>query len=125
MALKADYRNIKGFKYKCYRKIGDDYYVDPKTQSLALATVYIGISEISENTIDEFWRRLDAWQRAFGPMCSVPDNRTRKGWREHRLSYKDLRNHIGLETNAATKTNAAFNRRLIELMRRESEYAAV
>ena len=125
MALTCDYRKIKGFKTRCYKKIGGKYHTHPITQALVFATVYIGMSEISEKTILEFWRRIDAWQRAFGPMVEMPDRRTKYGWRTQMLTYEDICNHMGLETNAANQTKAFFNKKLTETLRREAEYATL
>ena len=125
MALTCDYRKIKNFKSRCYKKIGGKYHTHPITQALVFATVYIGMSEITLDNAREFWRRIDAWQRGFGPMCEVPDNRTKSGWRKHMLTYQNIRDHIGLETNAATSTRAQFNRRFMELLSREAEYATL
>ena len=125
MALTTDYRKIKNFKTRCYKKYAGQFYTHPITQCLALSTVYIGLNEITDKNIGEFWRRIDAWQRGFGPMCDVADGRTKSGWRTRMLTYQDIRNHIGLETNAAPKTKAYFNRRFMELLRREAEYATL
>lgn len=125
MALTTDIRKIKNFKRKCYTKHAGQFYTHPVTQCLLFSTCYIGMNEITEGNAAEFWRRIDAWQRGFGPMCQVADGRAKSGWRNRMLTYADIRNHIGLETNASIKTNPQFNRRFIELLRREAEYAAL
>jgi len=125
MALTTDIRKIKNFKRKCYKKYAGQVYTHPVTQSLFFSTCSIGMNEITEDNAAEFWRRIDAWQRGFGPMCQLADGRTKSGWRNRMLTYADIRNHIGLETNAAVKTKAHFNRRFMELLRREAEYATL
>lgn len=125
MALVAEYNQIKGFKSLCYQKAGDGYRLKPITQTLVFATMYIHMDSITKENWKDFYRRIAAWEKVFGPSSSVPDRRRKSRWREQYITPKDVHNHIGLTVNVMPKSDAYFYKRLVTMLRREVEYATL
>jgi hypothetical protein len=78
----------------------------PVTQALTFLTMGIGMNSITEKNWKEFYDRVNTWERTVGPQL----------WRGD-ISKDDPRNwitplevymHIGLGTNASSKTDAQF-----------------
>lgn len=118
MALLAEYDQIKGFKSLCYEKVDEGLRLNPITQTLVFSTMYIFMDSITEKNWEQFYERIGAWERAFGPMTSIMDRRFKKMWREQYITPKDVRDHIGLSVNVAPKSDAYFNRHLAKVLRR-------
>lgn len=119
MALLADYRQIKGYKSRCYREIGAGHVLKPITRTLVFSTMTIFMDRITEANWKEFYGRLAAWEQAFGGMTVFPDKRYKHGYRLQRITHKDVRDHIGLTVNVAPKSDAFFYRSLVKAIRRE------
>lgn len=80
----------------------DTMAVDPETKdypaiskALIFLTGYVGIDEITEENAWRFWVRVNAWERVVGPMIFGPDHDT-----PYSITIEDVREHIGLRTNA-------------------------
>lgn len=77
----------------------------PITDSLIWATMIVGIGQITEKTVDEFARRLAAYQAIDGGMI------LREGGRIH-ITREDVERHIGLRTNVTKESAATFNAKI-------------
>lgn len=64
------------------------------SQTLIFSTMMAGIGEISEKTAEEFYARIDLYQRLHGALMQGPDGPV-PVTREHVFA------HIGLKTNAS------------------------
>lgn len=71
-------------------------YLKPKTEALIWMTMGIKMGQITEKTCEEFYARTSLTQRHDG----VPQ--------EYRITYEDVRAHIGLSTNVHKDTWAQF-----------------
>lgn len=74
---------------------------NPVTNTLVWWTIPLGMWEITEKNVDEFWQRLSLWQAVAGPSLGNQDGDI---W----LTRDDVVAHIGLTTNATSKTKAEF-----------------
>ncbi len=72
------------------------------TEALIWRTVSIGINEITERNAEEFAVRCHMYQEVYSGMD---------------ITYADIHRRIGLRTNAASITTAAFNKGMITAMR--------
>lgn len=73
----------------------DGYWI-PEFQSVCFATMNVGISELTEKNVEEFYRRyvMACYAMDYAPFFNL----------------EKLRLFIGLKTNASTKTVSAFNK---------------
>lgn len=71
----------------------------PEFQSIVFATMSVGINELTEKNVDEFYRRYLMFYYAMGY--------------EPFFKLELLTKFVGLKTNASTKTVSAFNRDLL------------
>ena len=74
----------------------------PEVESMAFATMAVGINRITEDNADEFYRRYVSWHVAQGHRdAGIVDRAT-------------VAKFVGFRTNASTLTPAAFKKRLLE-----------
>lgn len=83
----------------------------PITNALIWATMSVGIRDITEETIPEFYARLRVWENIVGPMLWGKDEETGK-LEERKVEVDDLRKRIGLHTNASSMTRAEWRKNL-------------
>lgn len=93
--------------------------VKPKSEALIFSFMFIWLTEITEKNVDEFWRRLNLWQTAFGSLFYGP------GGTPGYFTREDIVEHIGLSTNvfpawSAKKWDTEFKNRLFEEMSRKA-----
>ena len=74
---------------------------NPVTNALVWWTIPLGIYKITEDNVDAFWKRLQLWQAIVGPVLNYADGDI---W----LTQDDVVAHIGLSTNATSKTQTQF-----------------
>lgn len=76
---------------------------NPVTNALAMATQIVGIRTITEANAAEFYARLHFSEMHNGALLI-------SGEGPQYISAQDVRDHIGLTSNANTVTDAAFRR---------------
>jgi len=108
MSLNADYRNITDHERVCYLPDGR---LNPATEALVFATLFVGMDQITEKTWREFYTRLRIYESALGSFFA--DGR--------HFEPEDIRSHIGLKTNVAIMTRARFRNRIDRTMRERIE----
>lgn len=86
-----------------------------RTQAIIFGTMYVGMSEITEDNAEEFFRRIRFYETVFGPVRIFPANAEKKIM----LTAQDIRDHIGLSTNASNLTEAKFKKITMENLERE------
>lgn len=92
-------------------KEGDGRRLSPMTEALIWACLHVGIGEITEKTVDEFYTRVKVWERGIGTLTRDRDGN------EVATTYAEVKRHIGLRTNVFPKeTDAAFARKIIRIM---------
>lgn len=94
----------------------------PITEALVFATILVGMNEITEQNVGEFFTRLRIVERVYGPLllsrASSPSNRY--------ITYKEVRQFVGLHANAAILTlvpTTRFGRKVMQTLREEAEKA--
>lgn len=86
--------------------------VAPITEAVIFATMAVGISRITEKRASQFTERVTAWEAVNGTHLQVPID---GGWAPRPLTIADVRDHIGLHTNATSLTRTEFGQRLATL----------
>lgn len=72
--------------------------LNPVTESLIFKTMSVGIGEITEANAAEFYARVHLVEQIDGPsMFGMPEGRP------DTITVEDVRQHIGLQTNATYK----------------------
>lgn len=116
MSLRSDYTGIKNWEEVCWEK-GDDgtTRLNVITEILVFATIPCGMPSITEKNVDEFYARLTMVQML--PIVIGGEAQPGKGYvievrddgMTNRFVTKDeVRQHIGLRTNASGLTRAGF-----------------
>lgn len=111
MALNWSVKDVKNHEAICYPLDNNGKrYLGPVTEALIFLTMAVGLTEITEKNAQEFYTRLAFYQSVF----NVPE--------EDRLTYAQVRIHIGLHTNAGNQTKAQWLKRIYENHARELAY---
>lgn len=99
MALNWDLNKVKDCDETCYLRIGKEgeqnYQLSPTTNNLIWLTMTVGINKITESNWKDFYVRVIHAQRVRGNEL-------------YGITAQDVYNHIGLCTNAQTKTKRQF-----------------
>lgn len=121
MALTYDLSKIKDKDNVCWEK-DDDGTVKMKAEThvLIFTTMSAGMPRITEKNFKEFFVRCDMLAQVFGaPMtrplalCSSDGTVLKETGKEDiKITLDNVRAHIGLATNAASRTTADFNKGL-------------
>lgn len=83
--------------------VGGEVRVNPVTQALAMATQIVGMRAITEASAPEFYARVHIHEMFNGALLHNIDG-------PKLITPGDVRDHIGLKSNANTQTDAAFRR---------------
>jgi hypothetical protein len=78
-----------------------------KLQSAIFYTIPVGIGEITDSNVTEFYSRVEIWQKVIGAMffkLSDDDHEPEPVY----LSFQDCLNLVDLRTNASRKTRKQF-----------------
>lgn len=107
MSLDYNLTNIRSFEDLCYNKNG----MNPVTECLIYTTMSIGISKITKENYRKFYARMAALHGVSGKPLRRFNNETQT--REHYApSIYEVRDHIGLSTNASRKSDSEFMKQL-------------
>lgn len=86
------------------------------TEALIWATIPVGISRITDDNAPEFFDRCEMLADVYGAPL-VADGKDR------RLTFEEVKAHVGLKTNASPKTPAQFGKDILRTMRANAERA--
>jgi hypothetical protein len=106
MPLNYELTKIADYETVCWIDGDEGRRLNPATEVLVFATMSTGINHITERNVEEFYARFDMLQRIHG--CFLVDG----SGEQRRIEPQEVKVHIGLATNASTKTRAAFLRDL-------------
>lgn len=84
----------------------------PVTETLVWWSIPCGTPEITPKNVEEVWRRVKAWQEVQPTSPIVPSIYLTRG---------DVHAHVGLRTNATSKTPTEFNKNLVEVLYRRRD----
>lgn len=99
-------------------KEGDDQWAI--TDKLIWMTMTLGIGRITEANAEKFAKRLHMYEAINGPVLYKRDE---NGNKRPMIGYPEIHRRIGLYTNASPLTDAAFRKKLMDGLERESSYA--
>jgi len=115
MPLNTDYRNIKNYKRKLYRKLKEgeygykadevQYKIKPRIETIIFATMITGIPNITEKNYEQFYNRLHLVETIHGSFFF----KTIRG--KHvadPIRKEEVEAMIGLKSNASTLTKSEF-----------------
>ena len=132
MSLDARYDKIENYKEICYvdRVIpasqgGDGVKtqseLNPITYVLVFRTIPIGMREITEDNWYEFYCRMVAFDAIVGgPISEWPEEEPNPIYRS--VTKEEVKQHIGLSTNASTYTDAEFGEALGRTIQSQKRY---
>lgn len=90
---------------------GGEPVMNPVTNALIWATMAVGIGEITEKNVEEFYTRLHVWEIALGPYLSDTDKDGNR--KPYLMTPTDVQNHIGLVANVAYESTAKFRAKVM------------
>lgn len=103
MSLDFQLSNIKDYKTKCWREDGE---INAITNTLIFGTMIVGINEITNKNWKEFYARIHLSERVNGNYLHDSDRKPRY------INEQDIKDHIGLATNALNETEAKYLNKL-------------
>jgi len=108
MALNFDVSNIIDHEYitTAYKKPGDEdprVLWNPVTEALVWASIPCGFDSITIKNLDVVQSRVAIWQQVMGSLLTAAF-----------VTHDDISKHIGLTTNASTKTPLVFAGYMLE-----------
>jgi len=110
MSLNFDYTKcalINGEKVQDHPNDEDRWH--PVGEALVWTMMVIGMREINAGNIGKVWERISLYQKVTGPMLQYGDGTKAYVVRE------DLVQHIGLSTNVATISDAAWAKHIAKV----------
>ena len=105
MSLDWGLHDIDGWRTLCYEGEEDDRRMNPVTNTLIWETMSIGIPRITEKTWEEFARRIHISQQIHGGYIYKIEDHVKK---YRFVTAAEVKSHIGLHTNASSKTKTVF-----------------
>ena len=111
MSLDWSLKNIKDSEKVCMMDDpnGEGQRITCVTEMLIFFTMYNGMNEITEKNHVEFYARTNMFERVYGPFLSKREKKTDKVI-DSPITYEQVRQHIGLHTNAGSRTKREFNK---------------
>lgn len=108
MSLDWNLENIEDYENICWEvneKTGEKY-MNPITHSLIFATISVGISEITQDNVAEFYNRTILTANVYGePINEFPEE---GGIVRRNYTFEEVKQHIGLSTNASHYSDKEF-----------------
>jgi hypothetical protein len=113
MSLNWSLEKIKDYESVCFA----DDKLSVETESLIWYTMFVYMPLVSESNASEFYKRIHLYEKLFGPSMSSFEDGKRI---PHPVTFEMVKKHIGLHTNAESKTMAAFKKHVIEVFMKQS-----
>lgn len=116
MSLTFELDKIDGYEQVCWIDEGDRKVMNPVTNMLIMATMFVGWEEITEANHVEWYTRLRSYEIVAGSLLQhIGEDNERV---DRFMTLEDVRQHIGLRTNAFPKmTDAKFAKRLYDSLK--------
>lgn len=112
MSLNYSLTNIANWEKTCFA--GDN--MKATTDALIWLTMFVGMDHITAKNAVEFFVRVEMFERLFGAMRV---KRFRGKPKQVFMTLEEVKQHIGLETNAGRLSDAQFGKKLIERAKQE------
>ena len=126
MPLHWNLTKIADHEKVCYDDRDGKKYMNPVTETLIYHTMTVGINQITEKNVEEFFLREEAVATVLGAplvkssdLCSSDGTVLEEGrgpFENVKITLAEIRQHIGLHTNASNMTLAAFKKHMGEVL---------
>lgn len=103
MSLNFDLKNIENYEEKCWI----DDKINPRTETVIFATMWVGMGEITEDNADEFYARFKIAEKSGGPFMFMDGE-------DYEFTPEDIIDHIGLRTNAGYESRQQWIKRYFQ-----------
>ena len=80
---------------------GERTILKPATHALVFSTMFTGINTITEKNVQQVFERVVIFQKVFGAISYIGDEPVF-------ITLQDVKDHIGLSTNASPRTLVQF-----------------
>ncbi len=121
MPLNWRLRDIENYETLCWQPDQHDpdgKKLNPLTNALIWATIPVGINHITEKNVEKFFIRVSAIEQVSGSFLNELHGDKIV---ERPITLADLKQHIGLWTNASSLTDAQFRRNIAQRAMREAQ----
>jgi hypothetical protein len=112
MPLSFEFKNIRDWESVCYIDTPGGRKENPVTQALVMGGNNAGYRRITANNATKIYERLTAVAAIVGPPLQRGDAAAPPWY----ITEQDVLAHVGLFTNWAELTDAAFNKNLLHLV---------
>lgn len=99
MSLNWNLTAIADYETLCFIGEGEERRLNPVTDALIWYTLTVDIGQLTEKSFEEFFARMVIYDALRGPLLWEAG-----GYRS--ITREELRQHIGLNTNASFKVGA-------------------
>ena len=112
MSLNFDVSKIKNYKEVTTAKNaeGEDIW-HPITDALIWQTMAVGMGQITEANVEEFYQRSRLYSNLFGDPIQFYNEKTEK-YETRPFTATEIHNHIGLSTNVSYEAPTKWRNRL-------------
>jgi hypothetical protein len=112
MSLNYDLGGIENYKEVCFIEDELGSKLSVITEVLIFRCMAVGIGEITDRTIPEFWARMEAFDKLNGhPIYETGNDGKTK---HRRITFEELKSHRGLTTNVfPQETRAKWIKRIL------------
>jgi hypothetical protein len=137
MSLNWDLTRIEDHEELCFEEVRDEngnvetdpetgkpcYRLNPLTEALIFATMYLQLGEITEANYEEFWWRARLYSLTTDRkmlMRRITDDEGNETIEHVDPSLEDVQRHIGLQCNVRSESTAKFMALLRKIWKREA-----
>jgi len=101
---------IENYEEVCFstNENGEDI-LNPRTEALIWLTMAVDMGKITKENAADFYARVSFYESLFNPLLSSFEDGKQV---YHPITPQDVKNHIGLSTNVAKDTDAAWRKRV-------------
>jgi hypothetical protein len=116
MSLNWSIEDVKDYKKGCWlddpeNPGWENRILNPITDGLILHTMAVGIGEITEDTVEEFYNRSRLYTQFFGGSIRSYNEETEK-YESRPFTATEINDHIGLSTNVSYETGNEWRNRI-------------
>lgn len=116
MGLNWSVEKVKDRETVCFYQKDGEQYLKAKTESLIFYSMSCGYSSITEKNVATVAARVLAMERIFGASVTNGDGTKAP------ITVQDIKDHIGLSTNASNETEASWRKRMMDNLMRDIDW---
>lgn len=116
MSLNWSIEDVKDYKNVCWlddpeNPGSEDRILNPITDALIWHTMAVGIGQITEDTVEEFYNRSRLYTQFFGGFVRSYNEETEK-YESRPFTATEINDHIGLSTNVSYESPSEWRNRI-------------